>query len=326
MRVFVTGGTGLLGNTILRQLTDAGHESAALVRQQPETDVFKGIDTEFVTGDLLDKQLIETAVQNCDAVIHAAGLIHIGWQRLGESMRVNGEGTQVMVDACLRNRKKLIYVGTVNTLAVGSRERPADETTDPTNGGGQVPCSYVVSKRAGVEEVKRGVARGLQAVILCPGFMLGPWDWKPSSGRMMIALSKGWKVIAPNGGCSVCDVRDVAAATIASIEKDLPSGRQFILAGENMTYKQLWTEIARRFSKRPPLMKAGLLQCWVAGAAGDTIARFAPEPDFNSAGVRMSSQYHWYDSTRAREELDYRPRHVDQSIDAAARWVKEHQP
>jgi len=324
MRVFVTGGTGLLGNTILRQLTDAGHESSALVRQPPEAAVFDGVETEFVRGDLLDQDLIETAVQDCDAVIHAAGLIHIGWQRLDESMRVNAEGTQVMVDACLRNHKKLIHIGTVNTMAVGSFERPADETTALTNGGGQVLCSYVLSKRAGVEEVKRGVAQGLKAVILCPGFMLGPWDWKPSSGRMMIALSQGWKAIAPKGGCSVCDVRDVAAATITSVEKDLPSGREFILAGENMTYKELWTEMAQRFSKPAPLMRAGPLQRWIAGVAGDAIARFTAEPDFNSAGMKMSTQFHWYDSTRAREELGYRPRPIDQSLDEAAQWLKDH--
>jgi len=323
MRVFVTGGTGLLGNTILRQLTDAGCKSVTLLRQQPDADVFRGIDTEFIMGDLLDEKLIGTVVQDCDAVIHAAGLIHIGWKRLEESMRVNGDGTRVMVDACLRHRKKLIHVGTVNTMAVGTPEKPADETTGLDNAGGQIACSYVLSKRVGVEEVKRGVEQGLQAVILCPSFMLGPWDWKPSSGRMLIAMSKGWKVLAPAGGCSVCDARDVAAATIASIEKDLPSGREFILAGENMTYMQLWTKMARCFCKRAPLMRVGPMQSWVAGAFGDMVALFAAEPNFNSAGIKMSAQFHWYDSTRAQEELGYRPRQADQSIDDAFRWLKE---
>ena len=323
MRVFVTGGTGLLGNTILRQLTDAGCKSVTLLRQQPDADVFRGIDTEFIMGDLLDEKLIGTVVQDCDAVIHAAGLIHIGWKRLEESMRVNGDGTRVIVDACLRNRKKLIHVGTVNTMAVGTPEKPADETTGLANAGGQIACSYVLSKRVGVEEVKRGVEQGLQAVILCPSFMLGPWDWKPSSGRMLIAMSKGWKVLAPAGGCSVCDARDVAAATIASIEMDLPSGREFILAGENMTYMQLWTEMARRFGKRAPLMRIGPMQSWVAGAFGDMVALFAAEPSFNSAGIKMSAQFHWYDSSRAQEELGYRPRQADQSIDDAFRWLKE---
>ena len=82
MRVFVTGGTGLLGNAVLRELDAAGHDSVALVRSNCDSVVFEGIDTEFVSGDLLDRDLITDVVQDCDAVIHAAGLIHLGWQRL----------------------------------------------------------------------------------------------------------------------------------------------------------------------------------------------------------------------------------------------------
>jgi dihydroflavonol-4-reductase len=114
--------------------------------------VFEGVDTEFVSGDLLDRDLITKVVQDCDAVIHAAGLIHLGWKRLRESMRVNGEGTQIMVDACLQHGCKLIHVGTVNTLAVGTQEQPADESTPYDNAGGQIPCSYVLSKNARVEQ------------------------------------------------------------------------------------------------------------------------------------------------------------------------------
>ena len=238
-------------------------------------------------------------------------------------MRVNGEGTQIMVDACLQHGCKLIHVGTVNTLAVGTQEQPADESTPYDNAGGQIPCSYVLSKKAGVEAVKKGVEQGLQAVILAPGFMLGPWDWKPSSGRMMLALSKGWKVIAPSGGCSVCDVRDVAAATITAVDKDLSSGREFILAGENMTYKQLWADMAERFGQRAPLMSAGPFQRRFAATLGDVIGRIYREPDFNSAAVKMSSQYHWYESLRAEQELGYKPRHVQQTLDDAAAWVRE---
>ena len=323
MRVFVTGGTGLLGNAVLRELNAAGHDSVALVRSPYNSVVFDGIDTQLVSGDVLDRDLITKVVKDCDAVIHAAGLIHLGWKRLQESMRVNGEGTEIMVDACLQHSCKLIHVGTVNAIAVGTREQPADESTPCDNAGGQIPCSYVLSKRAGVEAVKKGVEHGLQAVILAPGFMLGPWDWKPSSGRMMLALSKGWKAIAPSGGCSVCDVRDVATATIAAVEKDLLSGREFILAGENMTYKQLWAGMAERFGQRPPLIKAGPLQRMVAAALGDVIGCLYREPDFNSAAMRMSAQYHWYDSSRAEQELGYKLRPVDQTLDDAAAWLRE---
>ena len=324
MRILVTGGTGLLGNNIVRQLSADDYEVAALVRSEPDPKVFQGVTVDFVEGQLTDQSTIDRAVGDCDAVIHSAGVIHLGWQRLEESMRINRDATGWIADACLRYNRKLVLVGTVNTLAIGTRDAAADEQTPLDNAGGQVPCSYVESKRAGVAEVLRRVDNGLRASIVHPGFMLGPWDWKPSSGRMMLEIGKGWKPICPTGGCSVCDPRDVAQGTIAAIQKGDDNGRQYILAGENWTYKQLWTEMAKRMGTRPPMMKAGPLQLWLAGAAGDLWAKLAgTEGDVNSAGVKMSSLFHWHDSTRAITELGYQIRDVHESLDDSAAWIKE---
>ena len=325
MRILVTGGTGLLGNNIVRQLFEDGHHVVALVRAEPAPQIFAGVEVDLVRGELLDDQVIEQAVANCDAVIHSAGVIHLGWQRLEESMRINRDATGLIAEACLRHGRKLVHVGTVNTLAIGTKDGPANEDTPLDHAGGQVPCTYVESKRAGVAEVTRRVDRGLKASIVHPGFMLGPWDWKPSSGRMMLEVGKGWKPICPTGGCSVCDPRDVAAGTIAAIDRGSDDGRQYILAGANWTYKKLWTEMAKRMGSRPPLMKAGPLQRWLAGAAGDAWTRLSgKEVDVNSAGVRMSSMFHWHDSSRATSELAYQPRDPHESLDASATWIREH--
>ncbi|MFG0261391.1 MAG: NAD-dependent epimerase/dehydratase family protein, partial [Novipirellula sp. JB048] len=168
MRVFVTGGTGLLGNTVLRQLEAAGHETVALVRGAPELALFDGLSTRFLRGDLSDAEVIQRGVAESDAVIHSAGLIHLGWTRLRESMQVNRDGTALIAQACRRYDRKLVHVGTVDTLAIGSRSYPADETTPITAENDQVPCSYVQSKRAGVEEVLAQVEEGLRAAIVHP--------------------------------------------------------------------------------------------------------------------------------------------------------------
>lgn len=324
MRIFVTGGTGLLGNAILRQLSESGHELLSLVRGRPDPMVFEDIETELARGDLLDRDVICDAVANCDAVIHSAGLIHLGWKRLAESMQVNQEGTRVVVEACLKHGRKLVHVASTNAMALGSRRAPADETTSLDNAGGQVPCSYVKSKRAGLDEVQRGVERGLNAVIVHPGFMLGPWDWKPSSGRMIVEVGRSWKPIAPSGGCSVCDSRDVAKGTIAAMNAEVESGRQYLLTGENWRYVDLWIEMARRMGARVPIMAAGPLQRWIGAAAGDLRSMVGAESDLNSASVKMSSQYHWYDCSRARNELGYQTRDVQESLDDAVAWTKAH--
>lgn len=323
MRFLVTGGTGLLGNNVLRQLTDADHQSISLVRGRFDDRVFDGIDTEFVTGDLSSTDVIDDAVSRCDAVIHSAGLIHLGWTRLDESMHVNAVGTQEIAAACRRHDRKLVYVGTVNTMAVSEKGKTSDETTPLDFAGGQIPCSYVLSKRAGVDVVRTGVTIGLRAAIVHPAFMLGPWDWKPSSGKMVLEVGRVWRPLAPRGVNSVCDVRDVAAATIAAATTKVPNGREFILAGHNVSYKQLWNEIASRMGVRGPILRAGPLQLWGAGKFGDAKAKLTNrEPEFNSASIAMANQVHAYDSSRAIHELGYQIRPLDQILDDAVAWLR----
>ncbi len=330
-------------------LCEQGHHVVALVRAEPDPIIFEGLDVELLfaslggssandgdsagqdvdpkdspEGDSSEEDPVAAAIRSCDVVVHAAAMIHLGWNHVDESMSVNRNGTRSIVDACLRFQKRLVHIGTVNTLAVGGPKTLADEDTPLAHAGGQVNCAYVVSKRAALKEVTDGVAKGLDAVILHPGFMLGPWDWKPSSGRMMLEIGRGWKPVAPSGGCSLCDVRDVARAVVAAISTETTSGRSYGLAGHNWTYLKLWTEMAKRMGARPPIRAAGPGLEYLAGLTGDLWGRITgKEPDVNSAGVAMSSQYHWYSSRRAQQELGYQTRPAQETLDAAADWVSK---
>lgn len=333
MRVFLTGATGLLGNNIARQLTDRGDKVIALVRSEPAPEVFAGVDVEFAYGDLFAKATIERAIERCDVVIHSAAMLHIGWHYLNESMRANRDGTQTVAEAARRAGKRMVHIGTVNTMAMppqksfGRRAAEslavADEQTPLTPETEQVPCSYVISKRASVEVVSKQVENGLDACIVHPGFMLGPWDWKPSSGRMMLEIGRRPFVPAwPTGGCSVCDVRDVAAGTIAAIDK-AATGRHYILAGENWTYRQLWKEMATRMGRPSPLLPIGPLVRAGASLCGHVVGRFTGvETDINGAAIKMASQKLWFDSSRARREIGYSNRHLSTTLDDAANWIQ----
>src|SRR5205085_12112707 len=112
------------------------------------------------------------------------------------------------------------------------------------------------------------VARGLNAVIVNPGFMLGPWDWRPSSGRMMLEVATRFTPLAPVGSFNVCDVRDVSAGAIAAAKQG-QTGRKYILGGHNLSYFELWKKMAQVAGKRGPLFPAGPLQRMIGGAFGD---------------------------------------------------------
>ena len=323
MRVLVTGGTGLLGNNVVRQLRERGDDVTAVVRRDPGNEVFAGLDVDLPQGPLDDPAFVCDCIRGQDAVVHSAGLIHIGRQRRDESFQVNEGLTATIAEACRELGCKLVHVGTVNTMAIGTPDQPSDEETPHQGLAGQIDSSYVASKKAGVAAVMREVDKGLNATIVHPGFMLGPYDWKPSSGRMMVEVQKAWRPLAPAGGCSVCDVRDVAAGTLAAMDNDVAPGREFILAGENWTYLKLWTEMARRVGRRPPLKKVGPLPRWIGGIYGDIASRFgSSEHDLNSTAIAMSSQFHFHSSDRARRELGYVRRPVETTLDDAAGWLQ----
>jgi dihydroflavonol-4-reductase len=248
-------------------------------------------------------------------------LLHLGWRRAKESEIANVEGTRNIIEAARKNDCRVVHVSTVNTLAIGNREGTANEET---NGDGQIHCNYVVSKR-GAERVSMEAAdQGLNVSIIHPGFMLGPWDWKPSSGRMLIEVGKRFTPLAHSGGCSVCDVRDVARGILSAAEKG-QRGRHYILAGENMSYFELWTRFSKKCNKLPPLSIMRTPARWMIGVFGDAWATVTNnEGDVNSASLKMSSQFHCYSSQRAKNELGYQPRPADEAIDAAYEWFREY--
>jgi dihydroflavonol-4-reductase len=247
--------------------------------------------------------------------------VHIGWSQADVHEAINVEGTRNIAEAAAAEGAKLVYVSSINALGLGRKDFEAEEETALE---GIVPCPYVTTKKRAEELVLESVEKGLQASIVNPGFMLGPWDWKPSSGRMMLEVARRFTPLAPAGSFNVCDVRDVSAGTVAAIQLGR-SGRRYILGGHNLSYFQLWKQMAAIAGKRGPLFPAGPLQRMIGGWYGDLFHRVTgKEPDLNSAGVRMSSQHHRFSSRRAMEELGYTIRPLEETLRDAWNWFVEH--
>lgn len=321
MRVVVTGATGLLGNNLVRLALEQGHRVVAIARSASTSPSLEGLDLQKIDMSLTDPNVVNRVEGPIDAIIHSAAHIHIGWSQRKDAIQTNKFGTTNAILIAKKHKARMLHISTVNTLAIGSKDQIADEETP---GDGQLPCTYVTSKRLAEQEVHQYIKAGGDASIVYPGFMLGPWDWKPSSGRMIVDLRKGAPPLAPAGGCSICDPRDVASAIFRAVEI-APSGSRYILAGENWTYMQLWTEITKQFGKRPPWTLLRAPGRFVAGSLGDLLGRITgKEPIINSAAIGMSSQFHWYSSRRASEKLGYKTRPVSESIADAIAWMHHH--
>ncbi len=322
MRLVVTGATGLLGNNVVRQALSLGHQVVAVSRSATGSKSLSGLPIEAKVVNITDPGALGASVTSpVDAVIHCAAHIHLGWQQREEALEVNGNGTQNVLQFCKARRIRCVHVSTVNVLAVGDEHTVSDEETP---GDGQVRCTYVVSKRAAEAESRKAISEGQDVVIVYPGFMFGPWDWKPSSGRMILQLKRGAPLMSPSGGCSIADARDVANGILTGLEK-APRGGRYIMAGENISYFELWQEIAWALGRRGPLYAMRFPAKIISGAIGDFVGwASSSEPLINSASVEMSSQFHWYSSQRAIQELNYQIRPYGESIRESIAWFREH--
>jgi dihydroflavonol-4-reductase len=319
MKYLVTGATGLLGNNIVRQLLKAGDEVRVLARASSDPRSLAGLSIERAEGDVRDSASIVEACRGVQVVIHSAGHVHLGWKQLDQHRQINVEGARNVAIAARGAGAKLVHVSAINALGLGRLNDPADEDSALP---GIVQCPYVVTKREAELAVMAEVANGLDAVIVNPGCMFGPWDWKPSSGKMLLAVAK-FAPIFPMGAVSFCDARDVAAGTLAAAKRG-HTGRKYILGGHNLSYWEAWRQMARLAGKRGPISPMGPmfrgvvapmldLYTWMSGHEGDA----------NSAILLMGRQQHCFSSRRAETELGYRVRPFAETLADTWAWFRE---
>ncbi len=321
MKTLVTGSTGLLGNNVVRLFLERGDDVRVLIRPSSDMRALEGLPVEIRRGDVRSADDVRRAVEGVERIVHSAAHVHIGWSGRKLARAINVEGTQHVCQAARAAGVRMVHVSSVDTLGLGRGQEPADEETPLVD---KVPCPYVLTKREAERLVQQEVERGLGAVIVNPGYMLGPWDWKPSSGRMLLQVARHQPLAAPTGGLSLCDARDVAAGVWSALDRG-EIGRRYVLAGVNLSYRQAWRLFARVAKSRPPIFFMGPLVRVLAGAFGDLWSRLVgTEAEINSAAIRMSKLRNFYCSHRAERELGYQMRPVEQTVADAWNWFQEH--
>jgi dihydroflavonol-4-reductase len=296
----VTGATGLVGNNVVRLLAQRGKSVRAVVRSAGRE--LAGLHVQTAKAPLHDERALQEAIDGASFVVHSAAMVHCGWRHRDEMHAVNVEGTRHVARAARRAGARLVHVSSVDAIGLRADGGPADEETPA---GGLPECPYVLTKREAELAVLAEVDRGLDAVIVNPVYMIGPWDWKPSSGRMLLEVAAGRGSFAPPGSNDFVDVRDVARGVIAARDRGR-TGRRYILGGEPLSYFNAWRTFARITGRMMPLGVAPAPIVRFAGWCGDMAGLvLGREPDVNSAAVGMSLLSHNFSSARAEAELGY---------------------
>jgi dihydroflavonol-4-reductase len=314
----VTGATGLVGNNVVRLLAQRNKSVRAVVRSVGRE--LAGLHVQAARAALDDERALQDAIDGASFVVHSAAMVHCGWRHRDEMHAANVEGTRNVARAVRRAGARLVHVSSVDAVGLRRDGAPADEDTPP---GGMPECPYVVTKRGAEAAVQEEIGRGLDAVIVNPVYMIGPWDWKPSSGRMLLEVGSGKGLFAPPGANDFVDVRDVAEGILAAMTKGR-TGRRYILGGHTLSYLDAWRIFARAAGRMQPLGVAPKPIVRTAGWVGDLASLFTRrELPVNSAAVTMSMLPHNFSCARAQAELGYAFRPFESTVADAWNWFLE---
>jgi dihydroflavonol-4-reductase len=153
--------------------------------------------------------------------------------------------------------------------------------------------------------------------------MFGPWDWKPSSGKMVLEVAK-FAPAYPLGAVTFCDVRDVATGILAAARWGR-RGRRYILGGHNLSYREAWGKMANLAGKPRPIVPMGPIIRTVAAPVLDLYTQIVGhESEVNSAVLKLGRQQHCFSSRRAQAELGYKVRPFDETLTDTWNWFCQH--
>jgi dihydroflavonol-4-reductase len=245
---FVTGASGLVGSHLIQSLVSKGEAVRALYRNSiPQ---FKGSEkVEWVKGDILDVVSLDHAIQGITHVYHCAAIVSFSPKQAGVMLQANIEGTANIVNACIEKKiQKLVYVSSVAALGRIREDAPVDETMNWTPETSN--SVYGKSKYLAEMEVWRGMGEGLNVAIVNPVIILGAGDWNKGSSEIFKSAYDEFPWYT-NGVSGFVDVMDVIDAMQLLMHSDV-LGQRFIISGSNVQYKEVFTNIAKAFGKKPP--------------------------------------------------------------------------
>jgi dihydroflavonol-4-reductase len=324
--ILVTGATGHIGNVLIRKLVEKGEKVRALIWRGEDTTPLQGLDVQPVEGDVLDPESLKAALKGVEKVFHLAGIISImpGTNLLVR--RVNLEGTRNMLAAArLAGVKRLVYTSSIHAIRRVPQGVLIDEQLpfDPDNPYG----AYDRSKAEASLEVQKAVAAGLNAVIVCPTGVIGPYDFRGSEmGSVIRDAALGRTAPYVDGAYDFVDVRDVADGMILAEQKGR-AGESYILSGQRISVRYL-LETVREVTGR------AFTRIKIPFHLAEFAARFTPtyyrwskaRPRFTPYSLEVLQSNSQISHGKATRELGYHPRTLYESIADTARWFLEQGP
>jgi dihydroflavonol-4-reductase len=322
MATLVTGATGFLGSHITRKLVERGDEVRTLLRKTSNTINIDDLDVEKVYGDVTDIDSVRKAVDGCDTLYHAAGLVSFKQADYDKMEEVNVRGTNNVLTAAMEaGVRKAVYTSSVAAIGLKPGKEPADEETpfDP----GSTDIEYILSKYRAEREALKFVEKGLPLVIVNPSIVTGAGDVYVSTSGIILWYCKRRLPGYTDGGINLVDAEDVALGHLLAEEKGRV-GEKYILSNRNITIKELFEVLEKVTGIPRPKLKIPYFLAYAGAYIAELIGISAPNYVAMDVDSIKGSKYYWYfDNSKAVNELGFSPRPLEETIESTVNWFRE---
>ena len=313
--ILVTGATGFLGSEVCRQLILAGKNSIRCTKRAssvvPEILLPYQKKIDWAEADLLEIHTLNEALQGITQVYHCAALVSFDPALKKKLIQNNVEGTANLVNLCVEKGIRLLHVSSIAAIGEGKpgeliNENHHLEETPKDN-------AYAISKYESEMEVWRGLAEGLDAVIVNPSLIIGKNAGTAGTGQIFETVRQGLKFYT-SGSCGLVDVEDVAKVMVRLMESKI-SNQRFIINAENWSYKTLFEETANCFGIKPPTFEAKpwmLELAWRVSVLGTVFT--GKKMGVDKISAQSASRIQDYDNGKVKEAIGFAFKPVRETV------------
>jgi dihydroflavonol-4-reductase len=316
MKVFVTGGTGFIGGSVVRRLRGRGDEVVALVRSPEKGEPLREIGCELEGGDLSEEGALREGMRGCDAVIHVAAMYEVGIpkDRHQAMYEANVLGTERVLRGALDERvPKVVYVSTVAAFG-NTRGRVVDETYQ--HPGADFTSYYEETKYKAHLLARRLIDdEGLPCVIVQPGGVYGPDDHSVVGTQINQFLAGRMPMMAfPELGMNMVHVDDVTTGVVLALDKGRV-GEQYVLGGQLTTMREAIETLARIADRKAPSRTLPTPLLKAITPIGPVVGKvMGLPPNLSELISSADGVTFWAKHDKAIAELGYSPRGLEQGL------------
>jgi dihydroflavonol-4-reductase len=331
MKVLVTGATGFIGANLVRQLLARGDEVHCVIRKKRMA--IEGLDLHLHQTPLSDDHAavegLARAMDGCEAVYHVAGLFDPSPGGIQRMRAVHIFGLRGLLRAAEKvGIRRMVVCSSSITVGFGPRDSPGDEDTplDPelVYGSHGTALRAYHDTKVQAEDIAAGWA-GVDSVIVNPDYIVGAWDVKPTSGQLIVAMSKGPVPVHPIGGKCFMDADDCALGHILAFERGV-SGRRYLLGAHNLSYREFMGMAAKALGKSPPRFPVPDRLMRLAGRVGGILHARDPHrfAGLDPRVLRAMQEERYRSAQRAVDELGVPQTSIEVAVEKAVRWFTDH--